>query len=145
MSSAVSPAPRTVLVTGATSGIGWETARLLAGRGDTVIVHAPDQASGDDAVTRLAAAGADPLCLRLVVADFSRLDEVRAMAARVAEEHPAGCASSPTSWSHRRPERRNAAASRYRKKKEGRHLMSKRARKKRARRKKANHGSRACA
>ncbi|MGK5544431.1 SDR family NAD(P)-dependent oxidoreductase [Streptomyces sp. URMC 127] len=88
MSFAVSPAPRTVLVTGATSGIGWETARLLAARGDTVIVHAPDQASGDDAVTRLAAAGADILRLRLVVADFSRLDEVRAMAARVAEEHP---------------------------------------------------------
>ncbi|MGK5638653.1 SDR family NAD(P)-dependent oxidoreductase [Streptomyces sp. URMC 126] len=88
MSSAVSPAPRTVLVTGATSGIGWETARLLAGRGDTVILHAPDQASGDDAVARLVAAGADTLRLRLVVADFSRLDEVRAMAARVAEEHP---------------------------------------------------------
>ncbi|CAM5320160.1 SDR family NAD(P)-dependent oxidoreductase [Streptomyces abikoensis] len=88
MSSAVSPAPRTVLVTGATSGIGWETARLLAGRGDTVIVHAPDQASGDDAITRLVAAGADTLRLRLAVADFSRLDEVRAMAARVAEEHP---------------------------------------------------------
>lgn len=88
MSSAVSPAPRTVLVTGATSGIGWETARLLAGRGDTVIVHAPDQASGDDAIARLTTAGADTLRLRLVVADFSRLDEVRAMAARVAEEHP---------------------------------------------------------
>ncbi|MFI2073572.1 MULTISPECIES: SDR family NAD(P)-dependent oxidoreductase [Streptomyces] len=88
MSSAASPAPRTVLVTGATSGIGWETARLLAGRGDTVIVHAPDQVSGDDAVTRLAAAGVDVLRLRLVVADFSRLDEVRAMAVRIAEEHP---------------------------------------------------------
>ncbi|MER5783258.1 SDR family NAD(P)-dependent oxidoreductase [Streptomyces mobaraensis] len=89
MSSAVSPAPRTVLVTGATSGIGWETARLLAGRGDTVILHAPDRATGDAAVTRLAAAGANRLRLRLLVADFSRLDEVRAMAARVADEHPA--------------------------------------------------------
>ncbi|MGW1075997.1 SDR family NAD(P)-dependent oxidoreductase [Streptomyces sp. NPDC002537] len=88
MSSVVPPASRTVLVTGATSGIGWETARLLAGRGDTVVVHAPDQASGDDAVARLVAAGADTLRLRLAVADFSRLDEVRAMAARVADEHP---------------------------------------------------------
>ncbi|MFF7725219.1 SDR family NAD(P)-dependent oxidoreductase [Streptomyces sp. NPDC008001] len=88
MSSAVPTSPRTVLVTGATSGIGWETARLLAGRGDTVIVHAPDQASGDDAVARLVAAGAGILQLRLAVADFSRLDEVRAMAARIADEHP---------------------------------------------------------
>ncbi|MFF5126542.1 SDR family NAD(P)-dependent oxidoreductase [Streptomyces syringium] len=88
MSSAVSPTPRTVLVTGATSGIGWETARLLVDRGDTVIVHAPDQASGDDAITRLVTAGADTLRLRLAVADFTRLDEVRAMAARIADEHP---------------------------------------------------------
>ncbi|MCD9195149.1 SDR family NAD(P)-dependent oxidoreductase [Streptomyces albireticuli] len=88
MSSALSPASRTVLVTGATSGIGWETARLLAARGDTVIVHAPDQASGDDAVARLVASGTDTLRLRLAVADFSRLDEVRAMAARIADAHP---------------------------------------------------------
>ncbi|MBH1937583.1 SDR family NAD(P)-dependent oxidoreductase [Streptomyces sp. AV19] len=88
MSSAVSPAPRTVLVTGATSGIGWETARLLAGRGDTVVLHAPDRASGEDAVARLAAAGADAGRLDLTVADFSRLDEVRAMAAHVADRHP---------------------------------------------------------
>ncbi|WP_171165741.1 SDR family NAD(P)-dependent oxidoreductase [Streptomyces sp. I05A-00742] len=88
MPSAAPTATRTVLVTGATSGIGWETARLLAGRGDTVVVHAPDRAAGDDAITRLVAAGADARRLHLVTADFSRLDEVRAMAARVADEHP---------------------------------------------------------
>ncbi|MFH9419168.1 SDR family NAD(P)-dependent oxidoreductase [Streptomyces sp. NPDC017529] len=88
MSPAVPVCRQTVLVTGATSGIGWQTARLLAGQGDTVIVHAPDQASGDDAITRLVADGANALQLRLEVADFSRLDEVRAMAARVADEHP---------------------------------------------------------
>ncbi len=40
------------------------------------------------AVARLVAAGADAGRLRLAVADFSRLDEVRAMAARIADEHP---------------------------------------------------------
>ncbi|WP_116214766.1 SDR family NAD(P)-dependent oxidoreductase [Streptomyces olivoreticuli] len=89
MSSVVPSASRTVLVTGATSGIGWETARLLAGQGHTVIVHAPDAASGREAVDRMTAAGADAARLRLAVADFSRLDEVRGMAARVADEHPA--------------------------------------------------------
>ncbi|MFH8348994.1 SDR family NAD(P)-dependent oxidoreductase [Streptomyces sp. NPDC018045] len=88
MSSPLPPTLRTVLVTGATSGIGWETARLLAANGDTVVVHAPDQSSGDDAVARLVAAGTDTLRLRLVIADFSRLDEVRAMAAKVAAEYP---------------------------------------------------------
>ncbi|WP_424886875.1 SDR family NAD(P)-dependent oxidoreductase [Streptomyces sp. XH2] len=90
MSSAVSPASLTVLVTGASSGIGWETARLLAERGDavTVIVHAPDQASGQDAIARLVASGIDSGRLELATADFSRLDEVRAMAARIADRHP---------------------------------------------------------
>ncbi|MFI9723699.1 SDR family NAD(P)-dependent oxidoreductase [Streptomyces sp. NPDC052396] len=88
MSSAASPSPRTVLVTGATSGIGWETARLLAEGGATVLVHAPDQASGEDAVARLTAAGADGKLLHPTVADFSRLDEVRAMAAWVADRFP---------------------------------------------------------
>ncbi|UQI46175.1 SDR family NAD(P)-dependent oxidoreductase [Streptomyces sp. HU2014] len=87
--SAVSPVSRTALVTGATSGIGWETARLLAGQGCTVIVHAPDVASGRDALDRLVAAGVDASRLCLAVADFSRLDEVRSMAARVADGHPA--------------------------------------------------------
>ncbi|MCD9194287.1 SDR family NAD(P)-dependent oxidoreductase [Streptomyces albireticuli] len=86
--SSVSPAPRTVLVTGATSGIGWETARLLAVRGCTVIVHAPDVMPGRDALDRLVAAGVDASRLCLAVADFSRLDEVRSMAARVADGHP---------------------------------------------------------
>lgn len=82
------PVTRTALVTGASSGIGWETARLLAERGLTVVVHAPDQASGEAAVARLVEAGVDAARLDLAVADFAHLSEVRAMAARIAEHHP---------------------------------------------------------
>ncbi|MEU4097305.1 SDR family NAD(P)-dependent oxidoreductase [Streptomyces sp. NPDC026673] len=91
MSESTVPAlpPRTALVTGATSGIGWETARLLAERGCTVIVHGPDTESAHHAVERLVAAGVDRARLRLAVADFSRLSEVRELAAEVRGLHPA--------------------------------------------------------
>jgi NAD(P)-dependent dehydrogenase (short-subunit alcohol dehydrogenase family) len=79
---------RTALVTGSTSGIGWETARLLAGQGCAVVVHGPDAESGHAAVERLVAAGADRTLLRLAVADFARLAEVRALARAVADIHP---------------------------------------------------------
>jgi NAD(P)-dependent dehydrogenase (short-subunit alcohol dehydrogenase family) len=80
---------RVAFVTGSTSGIGWETARLLAGNGCTVIVHGPDVESVHDAVERLVALGVDPVLLQAAVADFARLQEVRALAQAVAAEHPA--------------------------------------------------------
>ncbi|MFD3454383.1 SDR family NAD(P)-dependent oxidoreductase [Streptomyces sp. NPDC058691] len=80
--------PKTALVTGATSGIGWETARLLAERGRVVIVHGPDTESAHHAVERLVAAGADRARLRLAVADFRRLSQVKRMAADLSAHHP---------------------------------------------------------
>ena len=68
---------RTVLVTGASDGIGAETAKVLAGRGATVHVTGR---SLDKLRPIAAAVGTEPL-----VADFSRLDDVRRLAEQVAE------------------------------------------------------------
>ncbi len=70
-------AGRTVLVTGASDGIGAEAARVLAGRGATVLVTGR---SAEKLRPVAAAVGTEPL-----VADYSRLDDVRRLAAEVAE------------------------------------------------------------
>ncbi|MEU1208345.1 SDR family NAD(P)-dependent oxidoreductase [Nocardia sp. NPDC005825] len=77
-------ASRTALVTGATSGLGLELARRLVEGGATVILHAPDQDSGDAALEHLVKGGAEPLRLRLMTADFSRMDEIVALAGELA-------------------------------------------------------------
>ena len=70
-------AGRTVLVTGASDGIGAEAARVLAARGATVHVTGR---SADKLRPVAEAVGTAPL-----VADFSRLDDVRRLASQVAE------------------------------------------------------------
>ncbi|MCJ0869620.1 SDR family NAD(P)-dependent oxidoreductase [Streptomyces sp. AP-93] len=80
---------RTIMVTGATSGIGYETARQLAESGATVLLHGrtPDEARS--AVKRLlATADVDAELLRPCAADFTRLDEVERLANRVITGHP---------------------------------------------------------
>ncbi len=80
---------RTALITGATSGLGLALARRLVDDGVTVIVHAPDQSSGDRALEELVKDGAEPLCLRSAVADFTEMAEVRTLAADLARTVPA--------------------------------------------------------
>ncbi|MEU9126157.1 SDR family NAD(P)-dependent oxidoreductase [Streptomyces sp. NPDC048506] len=80
---------RSVLVTGATSGIGFETARQLAERGATVLVHGRTAEEAQAAADQLiATADVDAAQLCGFAADFTRLDEVEAMARRVVTEHP---------------------------------------------------------
>jgi NAD(P)-dependent dehydrogenase (short-subunit alcohol dehydrogenase family) len=62
----------TVLVTGATDGLGRALAGELVQAGDTVLIHGRDPRRGEDA---LASTGASQLFL----ADFARLDDVRAL------------------------------------------------------------------
>ena len=57
------------LITGANKGIGFETARLLGGRGMIVLVGARDEAKGLEAERQLRADGADARYLPLDVTD----------------------------------------------------------------------------
>ncbi|WP_327705659.1 SDR family NAD(P)-dependent oxidoreductase [Streptomyces decoyicus] len=80
---------RTVLVTGATSGIGYETARQLAERGTTVLLHGRTAEDAQAAIDKLiATAGVNAAQLCAFAADFTHLEEVEAMARRVVAEHP---------------------------------------------------------
>ncbi len=68
---------RTILVTGASDGIGAETARALAAKGATVLVTGRN---ADKLRPVAEAVGTEPL-----IADFSRLDDVRRLADQVGE------------------------------------------------------------
>ncbi|HYK82594.1 MAG TPA: SDR family oxidoreductase [Gemmatimonadales bacterium] len=83
--TATALAGKTVLVTGATSGIGRETARALARLGATVIVGARDPARGEAMVAELKRAGGSA---ELLVIDLAAFDSVRHAAAQVTAAHP---------------------------------------------------------
>jgi len=74
-------AGRTFLVTGANTGIGFELARVLAGKGARVLLACRDKARADEAMRRIG--GGDIAHLPLDLAD---LDSVRAAAAIAARE-----------------------------------------------------------
>ncbi|RAI39353.1 hypothetical protein CH341_26035 [Rhodoplanes roseus] len=72
-------AGKTVVITGATGGIGLQTAMALAGRGARLVLVGRDRARGDAALSRVrrAAPGVEA---EIHLADLSRLDEVRGLA-----------------------------------------------------------------
>ncbi|SEQ96237.1 SDR family oxidoreductase [Neolewinella agarilytica] len=73
---------KTVLITGATGGIGFATARDLAGRGYTVILHGRNREKVEAATASIRAKNADAK-LETVVADLGELSQIRRLAEEV--------------------------------------------------------------
>jgi NAD(P)-dependent dehydrogenase (short-subunit alcohol dehydrogenase family) len=74
----------TAVLTGATSGIGRETALLLAPLCRTLILHGPEPESAvGDLLAEVGAAGDETLVVRYFSADFRRLDAVRELAGAI--------------------------------------------------------------
>ncbi|MEM1417804.1 MAG: SDR family NAD(P)-dependent oxidoreductase [Myxococcota bacterium] len=73
--------PKTVLLTGATDGIGKLAARLMADAGHTVLLHGRNATKLDAVAAEIGGA------TERYVADFARLAEVEAMAERIAAAH----------------------------------------------------------
>jgi NAD(P)-dependent dehydrogenase (short-subunit alcohol dehydrogenase family) len=76
---------KTVIVTGAGSGIGLETADALARKGASLVLVELEPARGDAAVARIAKSGSKP---RLFVADLSRQTDVRRVAGEILASTP---------------------------------------------------------
>lgn len=69
--------PRTILITGATSGLGRAVATELSAQGHTILVHGRDAGRTDDLARAL------PSPARPHIADLARLEDVRRLAAEV--------------------------------------------------------------
>ena len=81
-------AGKTIVITGANSGIGLETARELARRGAAIVMACRDPGRAEQARADVAASvpGAQ---LELVALDLASLASVRAAAAQISAAHPA--------------------------------------------------------
>ncbi|HLY49524.1 MAG TPA: SDR family NAD(P)-dependent oxidoreductase [Solirubrobacteraceae bacterium] len=79
---------QTILITGATDGLGRALATELARTGATLLIHGRDQARGRQLVEEIA--GSDPSAkVHWLRADLASLDEVRGLADQVGAEYDA--------------------------------------------------------
>ncbi|MBY6708644.1 SDR family NAD(P)-dependent oxidoreductase [Rhodococcus sp. BP-241] len=96
---------RTVVVTGSNTGIGYETASALAGRGAHVVLAVRDDERGRAAATRMRARH-PRAAVSVQRLDLSSLASIRAAAEQIAADHPqvsvlvnnAGVAHSPRAF-----------------------------------------------
>ncbi len=78
---------KTILLTGATDGIGFVTATELVQQGHTLLIHGRNQQKLDDTVARLKEVNINAN-IDTYLADISDLSQVRAMADAVKNKHP---------------------------------------------------------
>jgi retinol dehydrogenase-12 len=78
----------TVLVTGATGGIGLQTAKVLARMGHSVLIHGRDARKGAAAVEAACRWAPGNASVRFLQADFASLRQVRDLAAEVVASVP---------------------------------------------------------
>jgi NAD(P)-dependent dehydrogenase (short-subunit alcohol dehydrogenase family) len=78
-------AHQTILITGATDGLGRALASELVSAGATLLIHGRDETRGSQTIAELEAAAGDGR-VHWLRADLSSLEEVRALARRVAAE-----------------------------------------------------------
>jgi NAD(P)-dependent dehydrogenase (short-subunit alcohol dehydrogenase family) len=77
---------QTILITGATDGLGRALAVELAAAGATLLIHGRDERRAEETLAAIQAKTANA-GVHVLLADLSSLGEVRALAQRVAQEH----------------------------------------------------------
>ena len=78
---------KTILITGATDGIGLETSKQLAGLGHTLLIHGRNDAKladAEKALSKISGAGS----IETYRADLSDINDVETLASVVSDKHP---------------------------------------------------------